>query len=120
VYNPIHPHEFDHGIPPIIMEDGHCAVCRALVRAEERGVEKGIATADRTPLWLLEGDLEWLEYAISDYIWRWGQHLPGVHPTSWAGTPTAVANMAMTVIRKSIRRIEPRPHIDRIDGETGP
>jgi hypothetical protein len=51
---------------------------------------------------IIRGDLGWLEYAIADYIVRWGQHLPGVHPDTTAGTPCAVANMAMTVIRKSI------------------
>lgn len=51
---------------------------------------------------VLQGDLEGLEFAIANYIARWGQHLDGVHPGSLAGTPVAVANMAMTVIRKNI------------------
>lgn len=51
---------------------------------------------------ILQGNLDTLEYAIADYIQRWGAHLDGVTPGSIAGTPCAVANMAMTVIRKNI------------------
>ena len=52
--------------------------------------------------YVLAGDLEWLEYAIADYISKWGGHLPGVERHGLAGTPVAAANMAMTVIRKNI------------------
>lgn len=51
---------------------------------------------------ILQGDLNALEYAIADYIVRWGQHLPGVHADTIAGTPCSVANLAMTVIRKNL------------------
>lgn len=51
---------------------------------------------------VLIGDLDGLEYAIADYIVRWGQHLDGVNGDTIAGLPCAVANMAMTVIRKNI------------------
>lgn len=50
---------------------------------------------------VLAGDLDALEFAIADYIVRWGQHLDGVGD-SITGLPCAVANMAMTVIRKNI------------------
>lgn len=75
-------------------EDSECLVRAAVNACRQR------------QLWLLEGDLDALEFAISDYIWRWGQHLPGVHQETRAGTPVAVANMAMTVIRKNVQRIE--------------
>jgi len=51
---------------------------------------------------VLAGDLEWMEYAIADYIRLWGRHLDGVDGSTIAGLPCAVANMAMTVIRKNI------------------
>lgn len=56
---------------------------------------------------VLVGDLDWLEYAIADYVAKWGEHLTGVpyqgeFGTNLAGMPTAVANMAMTVIRKNL------------------
>lgn len=50
---------------------------------------------------VLKGDLDGMEFAIADYIVKWGQHLDGVGDTI-AGLPCAVANMAMTVIRKNI------------------
>lgn len=62
---------------------------------------------------VLVGDLNVLEYAIADYIVRWGQHLDGVDGESIAGTPCAVANMAMTVIRKNL---DPAPMLD-IEGD---
>lgn len=68
-----------------------------------------IEPGSTTPEHILVGDLGWLEFAIADYIVRWGQHLPGVHPDTIAGTPTAVANMAMTVIRKNLRRAGSAP-----------
>lgn len=61
------------------------------------------APAER--LWVLVGNLDDLEYAIADYIYRYGQHLPGVNSDTIAGTPVAAANMAMTVIRKNVRRV---------------
>ena len=56
---------------------------------------------------VLAGDLDWLEYAIADYVAKWGEHLTGQpyqgeFGTNIAGIPCAVANMAMTVIRKNI------------------
>lgn len=56
-------------------------------------------------VWTLRGDLDGIEYAIADYIWRSGQHLDGVNPDSIAGVPVATANMAMTVIRKNVTRV---------------
>lgn len=57
---------------------------------------------------VLEGDLNHLEYAIADYIARWGEHFTGrpyldqFGGPAIAGLPVAAANMAMTVIRKSL------------------
>lgn len=56
---------------------------------------------------VLCGDLEGLEFAIADYVAKWGQHFTGQpymgeFGPNLAGMPTGVANMAMTVIRKSI------------------
>ena len=52
---------------------------------------------------VLHGDLDWLEYAIADYIAKWGEHLTGrPYDGNIAGIPCATANMAMTVIRKNI------------------
>lgn len=57
---------------------------------------------------ILAGDLGWLEYAIADYVARWGEHFTGepyldeFGGPNIAGIPTAVANMAMTVIRKNL------------------
>lgn len=57
---------------------------------------------------ILTGDLEWLEYAIADYVAKWGEHLTGrpyrdeFGGPNIAGLPCSVANMAMTVIRKSL------------------
>ena len=64
-----------------------------------------ITPAIARDLWLLRGDLDSIEAAIAWYIQTWGQHLPGVHPEHTAGVPVATANMAMTVIRKNVRRI---------------
>lgn len=103
--DPRHSHEPE--IRPILDDEGRCLVCVALLAAQRDGFDAGMASVEREPLWLLTGDLEWLEFAIADYVWKWGQHLPGVHPEHTAGTPVAVANMAMSVIRKNVRRIEP-------------
>lgn len=52
---------------------------------------------------VLQGDLDWLEYAIADYIAKWGEHLTGrPYDGNIAGIPCATANMAMSVIRKNI------------------
>lgn len=56
---------------------------------------------------VLTGDLEGLEFAIADYVAKWGQNWTGKpyigeFGPNLGGMPTAVANMAMTVIRKSI------------------
>lgn len=56
---------------------------------------------------VLVGDLHYLEYAIADYIAKWGEHLTGrpymgEFGPAIAGMPTSVANMAMTVIRKNL------------------
>jgi hypothetical protein len=56
---------------------------------------------------LTQDDLGWLELAIADYIAKWGEHWTGVpymgeFGPSLAGLPTAMANMAMTVIRKRL------------------
>lgn len=64
--------------------------------------------------WVLVGDLDWIEYAIADYIAMWGEHLTGQpyigeFGPNIAGIPTAAANMAMTVIRKNI---EPAAELD--------
>jgi hypothetical protein len=101
--DPHHPHEPE--IEPVYDDEGRCLVCKAIVAARDEGFESGFRRCEQVPTWHLTGDLEWLEFAISDYIVRWGQHLPGVE--DYAGIPTAVANMAMTVIRKNIRRVEP-------------
>lgn len=59
------------------------------------------------PRHVLAGDLNWLEYAIADYVAKWGEHFTGrpymgEFGVNVAGIPTGVANMAMTVIRKNI------------------
>lgn len=52
---------------------------------------------------VVQGELDWLEFAIADYIAKWGEHLTGrPYDGNIAGLPCAVANMAMTVIRKNI------------------
>lgn len=56
---------------------------------------------------VVEGDLNWLEYAIADYVAQWGtnftgQPYMGKFGPNIAGLPVAVANMAMTVIRKNV------------------
>lgn len=56
---------------------------------------------------VLVGDLDALEYAIADYIAKWGEHLTGrpyqgEFGTNIAGIPCAAANMAMSVIRKNL------------------
>lgn len=57
---------------------------------------------------ILVGDLEALEYAIADYVAKWGEHLTGqpyldeFGGPNIAGIPCSVANMAMTVIRKNL------------------
>ena len=28
--------------------------------------------------WMLTGDLDWLEYAMADYMAKWGEHFTGV------------------------------------------
>jgi hypothetical protein len=99
-----HPHEPD--VPPTLDGEGRCLVCLALVRAEGEGFNVGYTRASSAPLWLLAGDLDTLEAVIADYVWNYGQHLPGVNPDGIAGTPVAVANMAMSVIRKNIRRVD--------------
>lgn len=58
--------------------------------------------------WELIGDLEWLEYAIADYIAKYGEHFTGQlyigeFGPNIAGIPCAAANMAMSVIRKNIK-----------------
>lgn len=114
-FSPHHPHEPE--MLPILDDEGRCLVCCLTEKARGDGFDQGLSAARREPQWLLSGDLEWLEYAIADYVWRWGQHLPGVHRDHSAGVPVAVANMAMTVIRKNVQRIETamtldRPHTD--------
>lgn len=67
----------------------------------------GVITVDEDRH-ILEGDLNHLEYAIADYVARWGEHFTGrpyideFGGPAIAGLPVAVANMAMTVIRKSL------------------
>jgi hypothetical protein len=66
-----------------------------------------VSESDR---WILTGDLDGLEYAIADYIARWGEHFTGKpyigeFGPNIAGIPTACANMAMTVIRKNVTRV---------------
>lgn len=57
---------------------------------------------------ILVGDLEALEYAVADYVAKWGTNLTGkpyldeFGGPNIAGIPCAVANMAMTVIRKNL------------------
>ena len=52
---------------------------------------------------VLLGDLDTLEFAIADYIARWGEQWTGRrYDGNIAGLPCAVANMAMTVIRKNL------------------
>lgn len=67
----------------------------------------GVITVDEQRF-ILVGTLDELEYAIADYIAKWGEHLTGrpyideFGGPSIAGIPCAAANMAMTVIRKNI------------------
>jgi N-methylhydantoinase A/oxoprolinase/acetone carboxylase beta subunit len=61
---------------------------------------------------VLVGDLEYLEYAIADYVARLGEHWTGKpymgkFGPNIAGLPVAVANMAMTVIRKNLEPARP-------------
>lgn len=98
-----HPHEPE--VLPTLDDEGRCLVCLALYRAESEGFDAGWARATASPKWLLTGDLDTLEGMIADYVWNYGQHLPGVRPEGIAGTPVAVANMAMSVIRKNISRV---------------
>jgi hypothetical protein len=63
---------------------------------------------------VLVGDLGWLEYAIADYVAKWGtnwtgQPYMGEFGPNLAGMPTAVANMAMTVIRKNLAPLAEAP-----------
>jgi hypothetical protein len=54
-------------------------------------------------------DLNWLEFAIAEYIARWGANWTGrPYDGSTDGLPCAVANMAMTVIRKRMVPINDR------------
>lgn len=67
---------------------------------------EGVATVDERRH-ILCGDLDALEFAIADYVAKWGQHITGQpyqgeYGTNIAGIPYAVANMAMTVIRKNL------------------
>ena len=68
---------------------------------------EGVATVNERRH-ILCGDLDNLEYAIADYVAKWGEHLTGqpyldeFGGPNIAGIPCAVANMAMTVIRKNI------------------
>lgn len=67
---------------------------------------EGVVTVDERRH-ILVGGLDWLEYAIADYVAKWGEHLTGKpyigeFGPNIAGMPTAVANMAMTVIRKNL------------------
>lgn len=103
-FDELHPHEPE--VPPTFDDEGRCLVCKGLFEATEQGFEHGIRRALMDPLWLLRGDLNTLEYAIADYVQRWGQHLPGVERHTTAGVPVAVANMAMAVIRKNVQRID--------------
>lgn len=71
------------------------------------------ASADTTQTeeaYALVGDLGWLEYAIADYIAKWGENWTGKpylgeFGPNIPGMPTAMANMAATVVRKNIRRV---------------
>lgn len=101
-FSPLHPHEPD--VPPTLDDEGRCLVCRHMVLAEGQGFSAGFERARREPLWLLMGDLDGLESDIAQYIRARGQHLPGVRPDSIAGVPVATANMAMSVIRRNVRR----------------
>lgn len=105
--NPLHPHEPE--VPPTFDDEGRCLVCRALVLAEGDGFRAGFSRAQSQPWWLLMGDLDILEGMIAGYIWQYGQHLPGVNGDCIAGTPVAAANMAMSVIRKNLRRVGTHP-----------
>jgi len=67
---------------------------------------EGVVTVDERRH-ILVGDLGGLEYAIADYVAKWGEHFTGVpylgeFGPNLAGIPTGVANMAMTVIRKNL------------------
>ena len=67
---------------------------------------EGVATVNERRH-ILVGDLDALEHAIADYVAKWGEHLTGQpyqgeFGTNLAGIPCAVANMAMTVIRKNL------------------
>lgn len=53
-------------------------------------------------------ELEWFEFAVADYVAKWGEHLTGrpyigEFGPNLAGLPTAVGNMAGTVLRKLVR-----------------
>lgn len=59
--------------------------------------------SDRLDRHVVQGDLDWLEYAIADHVAKYGEHLTGrPYDGNIAGIPCAVANMAMSVIRKNI------------------
>jgi hypothetical protein len=67
--------------------------------------------ASPEPTHTLVGDLGWLEYAIADYIAKWGEHWTGrpylgEFGPNIPGMPTAMANMAMTVIRKNLADVD--------------
>lgn len=111
IYDPRHPHEPE--VPPTFDDEGRCLVCKGLHEATERAFEDGIRRALMDPLWLLRGNLDSLEFAIADHIQRYGQHLPGVQRHTTAGVPTAAANMAMSVIRKNVQRIDPPRRLRR-------
>jgi hypothetical protein len=107
-FDPHHPHEPE--VLPTFDDEGRCLVCHALEVAKEEGWEQGVAQVRAQPLWLLTGDLEWLEYATADYIAKWGTQWTGrPYDGNTAGLACAVANMAMTVIRKNIRRVGTAP-----------
>lgn len=101
-FSPLHPHEPE--VPPTLDDEGRCLVCRAMVLSEHEGFKAGFERAKAAPLWLLFGDLDGLESDIAQYIRARGTHLPGVNPDTIAGVPTATANMAMSVIRRNVRR----------------
>jgi hypothetical protein len=69
---------------------------------------------------VLVGDLDALEYAIADYVAKWGEHLTGrpyldEFGPNIAGLPCAVANMAMTVIRKNLVTSWSEPRLVSMD-----
>jgi hypothetical protein len=116
-FDPRHPHEPE--VPPAFDDEGRCLVCKGLVEAGHEGFANGVRRALLDPLWLLRGDLDALESAMAHYMWEWGQHLPGVHEDTSAGAPTAFANMAMSVIRRNVQRIDPPRDSDDQEAHRG-